>query len=84
MVDRSAFHTLVSLCAMLFVIVLLQPASADTHDQIVKKCRQLMRPQIVACAQAKGLMGNHDAVREQCGMALIHPCVMRESGGRGR
>jgi len=37
-----------------------------------------MHPQIMACALAKGLKGNPEAVREQCGAPLVRPCVMRE------
>lgn len=56
----------------------LGPAAAANHDQIVDMCRQAMRPQIQACALAKGLRGNPEAVRAQCGMPLVRPCVMRE------
>jgi CHAT domain-containing protein len=58
-------------------ILMSRPTIAATHDQIVEMCRQAMRPQIHACAQAKGLIGNPDAVRAQCGVALVRPCVMR-------
>ena len=79
MVDRSAFHAPVLLCAITFAsIVLLQPAFAATHDQIVEMCRQRMHPQVQACAQAKGLRGNPEAVRQQCGIPFVRPCVMRE------
>jgi CHAT domain-containing protein len=56
----------------------LHPGMAATHDQIVEMCRQLMHPQVQACAIAKGLRGDHEAVRQQCGMPLVRPCVMRE------
>jgi CHAT domain-containing protein len=79
MADRSTFRFAVSLCAgALAAIVQFQPAFAATHEQIQEKCRQLMHPQIQACAQAKGLKGNPEAVRQQCGTPLVHPCVMRE------
>ena len=61
------------------------PAGAASHDQIVDMCRQAMRPQIQACALAKGLKGDPEAVRQQCGAPLVRPCVMREeaeAGGR--
>jgi CHAT domain-containing protein len=32
----------------------------------------------MACAQAKGLRGNPEAVRQQCGIPLLRPCVLRE------
>ena len=53
------------------------PAYSASHEQIVEMCRQSLHPQIMACAQAKGLRGNPDAVREQCGAPLVRPCVMR-------
>jgi CHAT domain-containing protein len=61
------------------VLMLLSGAAySASHEQIVEKCRELMHPQIMACAQAKGLMGNHEAIRQQCGMGLVRPCVIRE------
>src|SRR5580704_14101250 len=56
----------------------LQPAIAASHDQIVDMCRQQMHDQVMACALAKGLKGNPEAVRDQCGTPLVRPCVMRE------
>jgi CHAT domain-containing protein len=56
----------------------MHPVLAASHDQIVEMCRQLMHPQVQACAIAKGLRGDPEAVRQQCGMALVRPCVMRE------
>jgi len=63
--------------ALLIFAVMSTPATAASHDQIVDMCRQAMRPQIQACALAKGLRGNPEAVREQCGAPLVRPCVMR-------
>jgi len=57
---------------------LVHPAYAATHDQIIESCRQSLHPQIMACAQAKGLRGNPEAVRQQCGFALVRACVIRE------
>jgi CHAT domain-containing protein len=59
-------------------VFLLHPAFAASHDQIVEMCRQLMHPQVQACAQAKGLRGDPEAVRQQCGAPLVRPCVIRE------
>jgi hypothetical protein len=59
---------------------LIVPVLAASHDQIVQACREELRPQIRACAQAKGLMGNHEAVRRQCGRPLVHPCVLKRLG----
>jgi hypothetical protein len=73
----------ITVCASVFGSTLMcRPTIAGTHDQIVEMCRQAMRPQIHACAQAKGLMGNPDAVRAQCGVPLVRPCVMREEQKR--
>ena len=55
-----------------------KPAVAASHDQIVEMCREAMRPQVRACAMAKGLKGNPEAVRAQCGTPLVRPCVERE------
>ena len=35
-------------------------------------------PQIMACAQAKGLRGNPEAVKQECGRGQVRACVMRE------
>jgi tetratricopeptide (TPR) repeat protein len=53
------------------------PLLAASHEQIVDMCRQTMRPQIRTCALAKGLKGDPEAVRQQCGIPLVRPCVMR-------
>jgi CHAT domain-containing protein len=76
----NALHSFTALCcaAALAAVTPLFPALAASHDQIVEACRQAMRPQIQACAQAKGLKGNPEAVRAQCGTPLVRPCVMRE------
>jgi CHAT domain-containing protein len=73
----------IAACASVLGSTLMcRPTIAATHDQIVEMCRQAMRPQIHACAQAKGLMGNPDAVRAQCGVPLVRPCVIREEQKR--
>jgi CHAT domain-containing protein len=78
-VTRSGFQSAASQGAgVLASIILLQPAYAATHDQIVERCRQALHPQVQACAQAKGLKGNPEAIREQCGKPIVSPCVRRE------
>jgi CHAT domain-containing protein len=62
----------------LLTILASRPARAATHDQIIDKCREAVRPQIRACALAKGLKGNPEAVKAQCGAPLVRPCVQRE------
>jgi CHAT domain-containing protein/tetratricopeptide (TPR) repeat protein len=52
-------------------------AVAGTHEEIIEKCRQAMMPQIHACARSKGLR-DVEAIKQQCGFALVHPCVIRE------
>jgi CHAT domain-containing protein len=66
------------LAAGLASIVAPNPAGAATHEQIIERCRQAMHPQVMACAIAKGLKGNPEAVRAQCGAPLVRPCVERE------
>jgi CHAT domain-containing protein len=41
-------------------------------------CRQALHPRVLACAQAKGLKGDPEAIREQCGKPIVSPCVRRE------
>jgi CHAT domain-containing protein len=71
-------HLLVSTVALIALSILPQAALSASHEQIVERCRESMRPQIQACALAKGLKGNHEAVRQQCGAPLVRPCVLRE------
>jgi CHAT domain-containing protein len=59
-------------------LALFTPAFAASHEQIIEMCREQFHPQIMACAMAKGLKGNPEAVRSQCGVPLVRPCVMRE------
>ncbi len=69
-----------SLCAATFAAVALAtPASAASADEIREKCRQQFHEQIMACAIAKGLKGNPEAVREKCGMPLVRACAIREA-----
>jgi CHAT domain-containing protein len=76
---RSGFRSPASLGAGAFAsIILLQPACAASHDQIVEMCRQALHSQVQACAQAKGLKGNPEAIREQCGKPIVSACVRRE------
>ena len=67
------------LCVGAFIAaVWLEPVAAATHEQIIAACRERLWPQIMACAMAKGLRGNPEAVRTQCGVPLVRPCVIRE------
>jgi len=69
----------VLLCAaVLASIPLLATALAASHDQILEKCRARFHERIMACAIAKGLKGNPEAVREKCGAPLVRPCVTAE------
>ncbi|HXW39880.1 MAG TPA: CHAT domain-containing tetratricopeptide repeat protein [Xanthobacteraceae bacterium] len=79
MADRATvLRVYGTLICTLASIVVLRPACAASHEQIVDMCRQLMHPQMQACIQAKGLRGQPDAIRQQCGMAIVRPCVLRE------
>ena len=75
--NRLCSAAALSAAALLIVAATPMPAAAASHEQIVDACRQQMRPQIMACALAKGLRGNPEAVRQQCGAPLVRPCVMR-------
>jgi len=67
------------LCAaVLASIPLLATALAASHDQILEMCRARFHERIMACAIAKGLKGNPEAVREKCGAPLVRPCVTAE------
>jgi CHAT domain-containing protein len=66
------------LCAAVLASLALSSASAATHDQILQMCRERMHPQVMACASAKGLRGDPEAIRQQCGMVYVRPCVISE------
>ncbi len=69
----------VPLCAaVLAAIIGLQPAFAASYDQIVDTCKQQLHDQIMACAIAKGLKGDPQAVHDKCGYPLVSQCVVRE------
>jgi CHAT domain-containing protein len=73
----------VSLCAAVFAVLgALPPAFAQTHDQVVDQCRQSLMPQLHACVQGKvgnpqaAIGGELEKARQQCGAAIVRPCVM--------
>ena len=75
----------VPLCSgALASIVLFRPAFGATHEQIQEMCRQLMHAQQHECVVSKvgkPKFAPPDALqkaREQCGAAIVRPCVMRE------
>jgi CHAT domain-containing protein/tetratricopeptide (TPR) repeat protein len=80
MLYRSGLQHMVWFCLTVTIIssAISQPVLAATHEQIIESCREALRPQIMACAQAKGLRGNPEAVRQQCGMGMVRACVIRE------
>src|SRR5215467_9744008 len=76
---RPFFAVAAAMCGNVLGSILMGgPTLAASHDQIVEMCRQALRPQVQACAQAKGLKGNPEAIREQCGKPIVSPCVRRE------
>jgi hypothetical protein len=76
---KSFFVVAAAMCGNVLGWILMSgPTLAASHDQIVEMCRQALRPQVQACAQAKGLKGNPEAIREQCGKPIVSPCVRRE------
>ena len=62
----------------LMSIAPLTPVFAASFEQIQEMCRTQLHPQIMECAMAKGLKGNPEAVRSQCGYPLVSRCVLRE------
>jgi CHAT domain-containing protein/tetratricopeptide (TPR) repeat protein len=77
MIARSTLQRAVLLCAGA-AAVWSTSAFAASHEQIIETCREALHPQIMTCAQAKGLRGNPEAVRQQCGMEMVRACVIRE------
>ena len=83
MVDRSTlrFATFLSASA-LAAIALGLPAFAETHEQIIAKCREAARPAVVACVQSKGGGRGNEAIIEACrqsvGKPIVYACVQRE------
>ncbi len=75
--NRVRVWVALSAAGLFLPAAIAMPAIAASHEQIVDMCRQAMHPQIQACALAKGLRGNPEAVRQQCGAPLVRPCVMR-------
>ncbi len=75
--NRMRICAALSAAGLLISVMMSSPATAASHEQIVDMCRQQMHPQIMACALAKGLKGNPEAVRQQCGAPLVRPCVLR-------
>ena len=85
MIHRLTFRFIMSLSASaLAAMSLPHPAFAATHEQIVAKCREAARPQVVACVRAKigGRGGDREATiaacRESVGRPIVHACVLRE------
>jgi len=82
----TVFRTLAApMCACVFGwIVLIQPAFSATHEQIIETCKQALMPQLRACVLGKvgnpraAMGGELEKAKQQCGMAIVRPCVMRE------
>ncbi|HEX4409208.1 MAG TPA: CHAT domain-containing protein [Xanthobacteraceae bacterium] len=76
---QNVFQHVAASCTAAFVCVaLVTSALAANHEEIIERCRSQFHEQIMACAMAKGLRGNPEAVRAQCGVPLVRPCVVRE------
>ena len=85
MIHRLTFRFIMSLSASaLAAMSLPHPAFAATHEQIIAKCREAARPQVVACVRAKigGRGGDREATiaacRESVGRPIVYACVLRE------
>src|SRR5215469_10049877 len=75
---RPFFAVAAAMCGNVLGSILMGGPTLAASHQIVEMCRQALRPQVQACAQAKGLKGNPEAIREQCGKPIVSPCVRRE------
>src|ERR1700730_9026331 len=70
-------------------IVLIHPAIAATHEQIVERCRESAHPQVAACVRTKiGARGGDReaaiaACRESVGRPIVMACVLREEQRQG-
>ena len=66
------------------LVASLQPAAAASHEQIIEMCRQSLMPQLHACVQGKignpraAAGGELEKARQECGAAIVRPCVLRE------
>ena len=80
MLYRSTLQRMAWFCvtATITSSAVSQPVLAATEEQIMQSCLQALMPQIMACAQAKGLRGNPEAVKQQCGRGQVRACVIRE------
>ena len=69
----------VSLCAGMLAAV-SQFAFAASQDEIRERCKQALMPQLRVCVMGKMRAGTGDLERakQECGMAIVRPCVMRE------
>ena len=85
MAHRGIFRSTAasSVCGgALIAILLFHPTFAATHEQIIAKCRESARPQVVACMQGKRGTGDREsnlaACRASVGRPIVHACVVRE------
>ena len=83
MIRRLTFRfTASSFASALIAILLFHPTFAATHEQIIAKCRESARPQVVACMQGKRGTGDREsnlaACRASVGRPIVHACVVRE------
>jgi CHAT domain-containing protein len=70
--------SIIPLCTGIFASVALScGAFGATHDEIIASCKESLHEQIRACALAKGLRGDPEAVRERCGSPMVHACVIQ-------
>jgi CHAT domain-containing protein len=79
------FNGILRIAASAFVLTLLDgPVLAATHEQIVERCKEAVRPQVVACVRGKmsGGLSNREAAIAQCretiGRPIVVACVIRE------
>ena len=85
MIDRfKSRFVMLSSAGAFALIVLIHPAIAATHEQIVERCRESAHPQVAACVRAKigGRGGDREAAIAACrasvGKPIVMACVLRE------
>jgi CHAT domain-containing protein len=79
------FNSIVRIASSAFILTVLEGSVlAATHEQIVERCKETARPQVVACVRGKmgGGFGNREAAIAQCretiGRPIVVACVIRE------
>jgi CHAT domain-containing protein len=71
-------------CAAFVIIASSACAFAASHEQIIESCRQAHMEELRACVRGKvgnpkaAIGGELEKARQECGGAIVRPCVLRE------